>query len=135
MTASCVTVRVVVDVADGDETASVLAAEGLELPAPDRHRERRTGGQLIGPVLEYVLPGVASLAVAVRVAISLVRGLAVGVVIDCASDQQIRITRDRSLPRGVLVVRRDSQTLDVVDLADNTGLVDKVTALLQKKEG
>jgi hypothetical protein len=126
-------VRLLIDASDSDAVSAVLDGDIATLPIPHRHPARQTGGQIMGPVLEYVLPAVASLGVAVRIVLAVVRGLAVGAVIDNTGDE-ISVTRNRSLPRGTLVVRHDGQTVEVIDLAGQTNIAERLTGLLDKRQ-
>ena len=53
------------------------------------------------------------------------------VVIDTDSNGGLVILRDTELPRGMVIVRRDGETVEVLDVAED-GTFERLTDLLKK---
>lgn len=116
-----------------DDEAAVtetLADLGLAPVTPTPATERR-GIELLGPIVQFVLPSIASFAVAARTVISLARKFRSGTIIDTDEHGGLVVRRDKDLPRGMVVVRRDGETIAVLDVAED-GTLERLTDLLKK---
>jgi hypothetical protein len=126
-------VELVLEVNEADQ-ATVTEACKLHGVTPRQARPAPAHrSDLIGPVVQYVLPGMASLGMGVRVVVHVIRALGVGAVVD-DQDGRITVRKERDLPRGMLVVRRGENTLDVIDLADTGNPVDKIIDVLRRSD-
>ena len=116
-----------------DETAvtETLTELGLAPLTPTAAQERR-GIELLGPLVQFVLPSITSFALAARTVISLARKFRSGTIIDTDKNGALTVSRDNDLPRGMVVVRKDGQTIDVLDVAED-GTLQRLTELLKKK--
>ena len=115
-----------------DEASVVETLAELELgPVESGPASERRGIELLGPVVQFVLPSIASLAVAARTVIALARKFRSGTIIDAADGGELVVRRDKDLPRGMVVVRRDGETVDVLDVAED-GALERLTDLLKK---
>lgn len=116
-----------------DDAAAVvdtLAELALAPVTPTPATERR-GIELLGPIVQFVLPSIASFALAARTVVSLARKFRSGTIIDTDEDGGLVVRRDRDLPRGMVVVRRGGETIDVLDVAED-GTLERLTDLLKK---
>ena len=75
---------------------------------------------------------ITSFALAARTVISLARKFRSGTIIDTDKNGALTVRRDNDLPRGMVVVRKDGQTIDVLDVAED-GTLQRLTELLKKK--
>lgn len=124
-------VELLISVFEDDRAAvdAALAASAvggaLEQTDPGRRSD------VLGPVVQYVLPAVASLGLTARTVIQLVRSLSRGVVIEGRHDK-VEIRTDKALPRGIIVVRDGDKTVEIIDANTSASSVDKVTDLLRR---
>jgi hypothetical protein len=123
-------VDVLIEVNEDDKVAVETTCRDGGLDVLEQLAVSEKRNDLIGPVVQYVLPAVASLGLAVRTVVHVVRSLSQGVVIE-GGKGKVTVRKDNALPRGMIVVRRDDETLDVIDVAESDGPIDKIVNLLQ----
>ena len=121
-------VRIITD--EPDVVAATLAELGHPARQPVPIEDRRSIESL-GPLVEYVLPALVSIALASRITANLARRFRTGVVIDTDEDGEIVIRRADELPRGMVVVRKDGESIDVLDVTDD-GALESLIDLLKR---
>ncbi len=115
-----------------DDPTLTEALDDLELTANiDMLPDTRRGGELLGPVLQYVLPGVASLSVTFKLIQALARGWRTGSIVELSDDGKVSVRKDETLPRGMVVVKRNKDTIEVLD-TNQDGSIEKLADLLRK---
>lgn len=122
------TLTIVTD--DETMTSETLTELGHSLASELVAADRR-GVDWLGPIVQFVLPSIASFSVAARTVIALARKFRSGTVIDTDSNGGLVILRDTELPRGMVIVRRDGETVEVLDVAED-GTFERLTDLLKK---
>lgn len=106
-----------------------LAFEGYEISSQPG-TERRSTSDSLGPILRYVLPGIASASLAARTILTLVKATRQGRIVAIEGDR-VTVTRESTLPRGVIVVRHHGTTVDVIDLTDSEEPPKRLTDLIE----
>ncbi len=115
---------------ENELTNATLLELGLaSIPEPAAADRRSL--DLLGPIVQFVLPSIASFTVAARTVIALARKFRSGTVIDTDENGGLVVLRDTELPRGMVIVRRGGETVEVLDVGDD-GTLERLTDLLKK---